>query len=78
MITIPFERTDGTYTFRDAIILPDNHKLSEAEIEQIKEDRWNNWIDMIKNPPVMEGIQFDENGMPIMPTEVVDAEVKNG
>lgn len=74
MITIPFERTDGTYTFRDAIILPDNHKLSEAEIEQIKEDRWNNWIDMIKNPSVPENIEFDENGMPI----VVDAEVKNG
>ena len=49
-------------------------KKVPAEIEQIKEDRWNNWIDMIKNPSVPENIEFDENGMPI----VVDAEVKNG
>lgn len=67
MIKIDFERTDGTYTLRDAIVLPDNHTLTTEEIEQIKEDRWNNWITMITTPPV-----------DVVPNDVIDAEIING
>lgn len=67
MIKIDFERTDGTYTLRDAIVLPDTHKLTSEEIEQIKEDRWNNWITMITTPPV-----------DVVPPDVIDAEITNG
>ena len=50
MVTIPFEKTDGTYTLRDAIVLPDDSNLTDAEIEAIKEERWNNWITIITTP----------------------------
>lgn len=65
MIKIDFERTDGIYTLRDAIILPDNHGLSDEEIEQIKETRWTNWIEMVTNPPQPEIV------------ETIDGEVVN-
>lgn len=74
MIKIDFERTDGTYTLRDAIVLPDNHTLTTEEIEQIKESRWQNWIRMVTAPPVAPdyvldefgNVLFDENGAPII------------
>ena len=44
---IDFEKTDGTYTLRDAIILPDDHNLTEEQIEQIKQQRFDNWLAVI-------------------------------
>lgn len=29
--------------FSDAIILPDDHKLSDSAIEAMKQDRYNRW-----------------------------------
>lgn len=52
MISIPFEKTDGTYTLRDAIVLKENHTLTEAEIEAIKQQRFDNWIAILTAPPV--------------------------
>lgn len=78
MIKIDFEKTDGTYTLRDAIVLPDDHTLTEAEIEAIKQQRWDNWIAIITAPPPAYVLDesgqpvLDENGMPVL------AEVING
>lgn len=74
MIKIDFERTDGTYTLRDAIVLPDNHTLTTEEIEQIKESRWQNWIRRVTAPPVAPEYELDEfgnvvldsNGLPVV------------
>ena len=40
MISIPFE-IEG---FRDAIVLPDDHTLTDADIEAIKEQRYAAWL----------------------------------
>lgn len=44
------EKDGKTYT--DAIVLPlgDYEKLSSEEIEVIKEQRFNNWDEQVKNP----------------------------
>lgn len=44
MLKIDFEKTDGTYTLVDAIYLPDDHKLSDKEIEAIKQKRFDDWL----------------------------------
>ena len=40
MVSIPFE-IEG---FRDAIVLPDDHTLTDADIEAIKEQRYAAWL----------------------------------
>ena len=44
---IDFEKTNGQYTLRDAILLPDDHNLTEAQIENIKQQRFDNWLSII-------------------------------
>lgn len=44
MISIPFERTDGTYTLIDAIVLPDDHTLTKAQIEAIEDYRFAEYV----------------------------------
>ena len=48
---IDFEKTDGQYTLRDAIVLPDDHNLTEEQIEQIKQQRFDNWLAIITSTP---------------------------
>ncbi len=52
---IDFEIDTKYGVYRDALHLPDNHGLSEAEIEAMKQQRVNNWISIIETPaPVIE------------------------
>ena len=53
---IDFEVTDGTYTLRDAIHLPDDHGYSEAEIEAMKQARFDNWVKIITTVPEEEPV----------------------
>jgi hypothetical protein len=46
MITIDFE-ING---YKDAIILPDDHTMTDAEIESVKQQRYENWYAIISNP----------------------------
>lgn len=41
---IQFEMTKNELVFRDAIDLPDNHNLSDLEINAIKQQRFENWL----------------------------------
>lgn len=50
MISIPFEKTNGTYTLTDSIVLPEDHDLNDEQIEQIKQQRFDNWVAVIINP----------------------------
>ena len=56
MKTIDFEMTDGIHLFKDAIVLSDEQyaSMSEAEIEAEKQRRWNDYLDLVLNPPVSE------------------------
>ena len=40
--------------FSDALHLPDDHGLSDEQIETMKQQRFDNWIDVITAPPVEE------------------------
>ena len=72
MVSIDFEITKDGMTFKDAIVLPDGHTLTDAEIEAMKQQRFDNWYSIITNPVETvwqvdaDGNQvLDENGNPI-------------
>jgi len=50
MVKIDFQFDSKYGTFSDALHLPDDHGLTEAEIEQMKRDRLANWIAAIEAP----------------------------
>ena len=56
MIQIIFERGEDPYLFRDALHLPDDHTFTDAEIEKMKDDRYQTCYDAVINPspPVEE------------------------
>ena len=54
---IDFEFDSKYGVFRDALHLPDDHGLSEVEIEAMKQQRFDNWIAVIEAPPVEEAVQ---------------------
>jgi hypothetical protein len=41
-------------TFSDALVLPDDHGLSNEQIEAMKQQRFDNWIAVITAPPTEE------------------------
>jgi hypothetical protein len=47
---IDFQITQNGYTFSDAIHLPDNHGLSDAQIEAMKQARFDAWYTMVTTP----------------------------
>jgi hypothetical protein len=63
---INFEITQNGYTLRDALVLPDNHGLTDAETEAMKQQRFDNWYAVITTPV--------ENPNPEVPVE----EIGNG
>jgi hypothetical protein len=54
MIQIIFERGKDPYNFRDALYLPDDHTFTDAEIEQMKDTRYNAWYQLVTNPPEVQ------------------------
>jgi hypothetical protein len=55
MIKIDFEfDAGGLGTFRDALHLPDDHGLSDAEIDAMKQQRFDNWYAIVNAPSAPE------------------------
>lgn len=55
MIKIDFEIQNEKYgVYRDALHLPEDHGMTDAQIEAIKQERYNNWVNIVENPPVTE------------------------
>jgi len=52
MVSIEFEFETQYSVFRDVLVLPDDHGLSDAELESMKQQRLDNWIAVITAPPV--------------------------
>jgi len=48
-MVINFEKTDGVNTFKDAIVLPDDVTLTDAEIAAIQQERFDNWVALINS-----------------------------
>jgi hypothetical protein len=51
MIRIEFEKKYGEIIFRDAITLPEDHEMTDEQIEAIKQERFDNWVAIITAPP---------------------------
>jgi hypothetical protein len=51
---IDFSFSSEYGTFSDALHLPDDHGLSDEQIEAMKQQRFDNWIAVITAPPVEE------------------------
>jgi hypothetical protein len=65
MIRITFEKTLNGYTLRDALVLPDDHNLTEEELEAMKQQRFDNWYAIITAPPV-------EDPPADVPSDIID------
>ena len=60
MIKLDFEFQTQYGVYRDALYLDDNHSFTEQEIEAMKQQRVNNWIAVIENPPAAEPESVEE------------------
>jgi hypothetical protein len=54
MLKIDFEFDSQYGVFRDALHLPENHGMTDAEIQAMKQQRFDNWIAIVTAPPVEE------------------------
>jgi hypothetical protein len=54
MIKIDFEQETRHGTYRDAITLPDDHTFTLEQIEAMKQQRVDNWVAYMDNPPQPE------------------------
>lgn len=48
MVVVEFERSNGLHNFKDAIVLPDDHDLSEQQIEAIKDQRFADFLSSVE------------------------------
>lgn len=60
MIKINFQFDSKYGTFSDALHLPDDHGLTDAEIDAMKQDRLANWIAVIEAPAPEEPLPEPE------------------
>ena len=54
MVKIDFSFSSQYGTFSDALHLPDDHGLSDEQIEAMKQARFDNWVAVITAPSVEE------------------------
>lgn len=50
MITTNFELNRDGYSFKDAIVLPENHGFTVAQIEEMKQKRFDDWYAIVTAP----------------------------
>jgi len=72
MIKIDFSKTHEVYgDFADAIHLPEDHDLSDQDIENIKQQRHEAWLAQLTKPPsTPPGAKFDPESIRITPVDV--------
>ena len=61
MIKIDFEFQTPHGQFRDALHLPENHEYTNEQIENMKQQRLDNWLAIINNPPQENEIVEETN-----------------
>lgn len=55
MLKIDFEVTTDYGVFRDALWLPEDHTFTDADIENMKQQRVNNWLAVVNPAPDVTG-----------------------
>lgn len=51
MVKIDFEFESKYGVFRDALHLPEDHGMTDEQIDAMKQQRFDNWIAIIEAPP---------------------------
>lgn len=54
MVKIDFEFDSPYGVFRDALHLPDDHGMTDDQIQAMKQQRFDNWLAIVNAPPVEE------------------------
>ena len=54
MVKIDFEFDSPYGKYADAIVLLDGQTMTDAEIEIMKQDRYNRWLAAVASPPTEE------------------------
>ena len=62
MITINFELSRDGYSFKDAIVLPVGHGFTDAQIEEMKQKRFEDWYAIVTAPQPEEVIKESVDG----------------
>lgn len=68
---IVFEFAYKGIAFRDALVLDDNHTFTDAELEAMKQERFDNWVKVITAPAPEYmrdengNVVYDEDGNPV-------------
>lgn len=60
MAKIDFEFTTPYGVFRDALYLPHDHSYTDEQIAAMKQERLDNWLFVVENPPEAEMIEADD------------------
>jgi hypothetical protein len=55
MIKIDFEFETQYGVFRDALYLPNDHTFTDEQIAAMKQERLDNWLFAVENPPEAVG-----------------------
>lgn len=63
MTKIDFEFTTQHGVFRDALYLEDDHALTNDQINALKQERLDNWLYSVENPPVPEPETVEIDGV---------------
>jgi hypothetical protein len=50
MITIDFQFDSDYGAFKDALVLPEDHGFTDAQLDEMKQARFDNWIAIITAP----------------------------
>jgi hypothetical protein len=70
MIKIDFEFTTPYGKFRDALHLPEDHDFSQEQIAAMQQERLDNWLFGVENPPEPEIETLDIGGVTYEKVEV--------
>ena len=74
MIKIDFSFHSQYGTFSDALHLEDDHTFTEAEINAMQQQRFDNWIAVITAPPPDAVLDADGNVVVDANTSFIQAE----
>ena len=70
MIRIDFEFTTKYGKFRDALYLPEGHTLTDEQITAMKQERLDNWLFAVENPPQPETETVEIGGVTYEKVEI--------
>jgi hypothetical protein len=70
MIKIDFEFDTRHGKFRDALHLPEDHGFSQEQIAAMQQERLDNWLFAVENPPAPEPETVEIDGVTYEKVEV--------